>query len=101
MQGFTLTTGNKHYVLISDKKNITDAIAKKFIVKILDCRNCNTDTINEYLNNKCVINDIKYRISKCEYEEVKTDTTHYYKISGKYFYIAIRYEERDNIVIFE
>ena len=28
MQGFLISKGNKEYVLISDKKNITDAIAK-------------------------------------------------------------------------
>ena len=34
--GFIVELGRKYYVLISDKVNITDDIARKFIAKILE-----------------------------------------------------------------
>ena len=101
MQGFLISKGNKEYLLICDKKNVTDAIAKKFITKLLQDKNASKELIKEYINNRYILNDIKYRISKCEYEEVKTDTIHYYKIYGKNFYITIPYNEKDTLIIFE
>ena len=101
MQVFLLTTSNKHFVLISNKTNITDTIARKFINKICEYKNYNNEFKVRCLNDRFTLNDTKYRITKCEYEEVKTETIQYYKIYGKNFYIAIPYEERDNIIVFE
>lgn len=101
MKGFLLTNGKKHFVLITDKINITDAIAKKFIIKMLECKNSGYELINKCINDQYILNETKRRINKCEYEEVKTDTIHYVKIYGKNFYIGIPYKEKDTIIIFE
>lgn len=101
MQVFLLTNDKKHFVLITDKINITDAIAKKFIIKMLECKNSGYELINKCINDRYILNETKRRISKCGYEEVKTDTIHYFKIYGKNYYIAIPYEQRDTLIIFE
>ena len=101
MQGFLLTNGKKHFVLITDKINITDAIAKKFIIKMLECKNSGYELINKCINDRYILNETKRRINKCEYEEVKTDTIHYFKIYGKNFYIGTPYDEKDRLIIFE
>ena len=36
--GFIVTIGRKDYILITDKVNITDDIARKFIAKILELK---------------------------------------------------------------
>lgn len=101
MQGFLLTTSNKHFVLLSNKTNITDTIARKFINKICDYKNYNNDFKVRCLNDRFTLNDTKYRITKCEYEVVKTDTITYFKIYGKNFYIGIPYDEKETLIIFE
>ena len=85
MKGFLLTNGKKNFVLITDKINITDAIAKKFIIKMLECKNTDNELINKCINDRYILNETKRRINKCEYEEVTTDTIHYFKYMVKIF----------------
>lgn len=101
MQGFLLTNGKKHFVLITDKINITDAIAKKFIIKMLECKNSGYELINKCINDRYILNETKRRIKKCEYEKVTTDTISYFKIYDKNFYIGIPYNEKDTLIIFD
>lgn len=96
-KGFSMTTGNKMYFLISDKKNITNNIVKIFINKICDIRGF-LRNLKKCLEDKATLDDIKYKIqSDCiiekkhivynenvakEIGEIEED---YYYISGKNF----------------
>ena len=97
-KGFTMTVGNKMYFLISDKKNITNDIAKVFINKICDTRGFSQEIREKCLKDKATLDDVKYKLqSNCTIEKKhivynkdvakkigKTEED-YYNISGKNF----------------
>ena len=94
--GFIVTIGRKEYILISDKKNITDDIARKFIAKILELKGKSQEYINIALQHRPTLDDIKYKCDRCTLETKET----YYSIKGKNFGISIPFTEADTIVIF-
>lgn len=92
--GFLLTAGNKDYFLISENKNITDKIAKKFINKICALKKITNKEI--YLSNADLLKDFKYRIDNATLENKET----YYLITGKNFSISIPDNDMDDLIIF-
>ena len=95
-KGFLVEIGKKYYVLISDKVNITDDIARKFIAKILELKGKSQEYINIAMQHRPTLNDIKYRCDRCTLETKET----YYSINGKNFGISIPFTEAETVVIF-
>ena len=95
-KGFLVEIGRKYYVLISDKVNITDDIARKFIAKILELKGKNQEYINIAMQHRPTLNDVKYRCKRCTFE-VKDS---YYSIKGKSFGIGIPFNYKEYLVVF-
>lgn len=96
MNGFLMNIGNKDLFLISEKKNITDDIARAFINKICDIRNKPVELKERALNDKPTLNDFKRRIDKATLEH----KTQYDSVVGKNFMLSIPNEEKDSLIIF-
>lgn len=96
-KAFLVEFGRKYYILISDKVNITDDIARKFIVKILELRGVNKEQINIVLQDRVSLDEIKRRCNRCTLE-IKDN---YYSIKGKYFGISIPFTDEEQVVIFK
>lgn len=96
-KGFIATIGRKHYILISDKVNITDDIARKFIVKILELKGKSKECINIALQDRYTLDTIKYKCDRCTFEIKES----YYSINGKYFGISIPFTDEEQVVIFK
>ena len=94
--GFIVELGRKYYVLISDKVNITDDIARKFIAKILELNGKSQEYINIAMQHRPTLNDIKYRCKRCTFEEKDI----YYSINGKDFGISIPFNKKEYLVVF-
>ena len=95
-KGFLVELGRKYYVLISDKVNITDDIARKFIAKILELKGKSQEYINIALQHSPTLNDVKYRCSRCTFEVKES----YYSINGKSFVISIPFNDKEDLVVF-
>ena len=96
MNGFLMNIGNKDLFLISEKKNITDDIARAFINKICDIRNKPVELKERALNDKPTLNDFKRRIDKATLEH----KNEYDSVVGKNFMLSIPNEEKDSLIIF-
>ena len=96
MNGFLMNIGNKDLFLISEKKNITDDIARAFINKICDIRNKPVELKERALNDKPTLNDCKRRIDKATLEH----KNEYDSVVGKNFMLSIPNEEKDSLIIF-
>ena len=94
--GFIVELGRKYYVLISDKVNITDDIARKFIGKILELKGKSEEYINIAMQHRPTLNDVKYRCKRCTFEE----KDFYYSIKGKNFGIGIPFNKKEYLVVF-
>ena len=94
-KGFIVTLNRKHYILISDKVNITDDIVRKFIVKILEFTGVEKEVINTALRDRQTLDRIKNLCERCTLETKET----YYSISGKYFLMSIPFTDKE-VVIF-
>ena len=95
-KGFIVELGRKYYVLITDKVNITDDIARKFIAKILELKGKTQEYINIALQHRPTLNDIKYRCKRCTFEVKES----YYSIKGKSFGIGIPFSDKEDLVVF-
>ena len=95
-KGFIFEIGRKYYILISDKVNITDDIARKFIVKTLEVKGKSKEYINIAVQHRPTLNYVKKRISKCTIE-IKEN---YYSIKGNYFLFNIPFTDKEELVIF-
>ena len=93
-KGFIVTLKRKHYILISDKVNITYDIARKFVVKILELNGVDKEVINTALQDKETLDRIKYLCERCTLETKET----YYSISGKYFLMSIPFTDEEVII---
>lgn len=101
MNGFLMNIGNKDLFLISEKKNITDDIARAFINKICDIRNKPVELKERALNDKPTLNDFKRRIDKATLEHKKTQNGYEYdSVVSKNFMLSIPNEEKDSLIIF-
>ena len=94
--GFIVELGRKYYVLISDKVNVTDDIARKFIAKILELKGKSKEYISIAMQHRPTLNDVKYRCSRCTFEEKES----YYSIKGKSFVIGIPFNDKEDLVVF-
>ena len=94
--GFIVELGRKYYVLISDKVNITDDIARKFIAKILELNGKSQEYINIAMQHRPTLNDVNNRCKRCTFEEKDI----YYSINGKNFGISIPFNKKEYLVVF-
>ena len=94
--GFYMMFNGKDYFMVSDKKNITDDIACRFIDKI------EVDLNKKIFKSPENINFFKTRISKavCEVKKIKSGRK-YYDIHGKDFGGFGTWEDDGMTVIFE
>ena len=95
-KGFIVTIGRRNYILISDKVNITDDIARKFIAKILELKGKSKEYINIALQHRPTLDDMKYRCDRCTIE-IKEN---YYSINGKNFGLSIPFSDKDEVLLF-
>lgn len=71
MNGFYLYTPVKEYFYISDKKNITDSIVKKFLEQIAIYKHIPAENIDHVVNDRNNIDYFKNRIEKMSLDKTE------------------------------
>ena len=87
--GFLFEQGDRAFFLVTDSKNLTEKVIRKFINAVCDLRNIGDKIREASLYDKATLNDFRRRIDKAQLER----TPYGYKISGSSF--TISYPEGD------
>lgn len=76
MNAYITTTGKYHYILLTEKRKLTMQMLISFVYAIAEKQGISTEKVNQILNSRDALTEIRKRINPCLYD----DTTDIIKI---------------------
>lgn len=100
-QGFTLNVGRKEFFYVTNRRNINDKVAEKFVDKLGEINNLPAEFIEKCKADSATMKDLKRRIMPATLEKRNTGKIEYFNLRGKCFSISIPMEDLKCLVVFE
>ena len=69
MNGYITTTGKYHYILLTEKRKLTMPMLVSFLHTIAEKQNIPQNKVNDIINNRQALMEMRKRISPCLYDD--------------------------------